>query len=350
MNINKIQIKEGFCYPEYPLIDLNTLIVSLRFSENDAREDLCKYSEIRSINIANHATNWIYSLEDKEDQVKGKPIIHNELIIVCTNDYLFALDKKNGTIVWKIKVRLYDPSISIIDGILYLNEKNETTLFDIKVGKKIKSKKYRIQWLCGSVVEYNGRLFISTSNSKIIEISKDTLEIINEFKFVGKWAIGVAPLFFDNRMYSNSYTSNVICFDLEINNPIWKVKKNAGSEPKHILLPNEMYCAIEAFNPTKITTYSFEKGKKLWSKEYHIHSLENFDKQNLIGLLKNEDEQYNVCLINKKDGKIEKSLLSTGYHFDERFQYRLWEGAEIAVTEKLFAITFSPNEIFIIER
>jgi hypothetical protein len=65
-----------------------------------------------------------------------------------------------------------------------------------------------------------------------------------------------------------------------------------------LILEDDLYCIIEAFNPVDIIACSLEKGRKRWGKDYHVHSLENYDGKNLIGLLKNNENQYHVCLIN----------------------------------------------------
>ena len=352
MNISKIEIDNGFCYPEYPIIDDEDLIISLRYSTPEAREDLCIYSEIRSINLYDKSINWKYRLLEEKNEVKTELVIIDNYLIVSTKNYIIALDIQEGTVIWKCNIELSDPSMSIIDNILYLTEQNQLILIDPKNGKKIKNRKYRVQWLCQSVVEYNNRLFVSTSNYKIIEIDRFTLDIINEFKYIGKWSVHVFPLFFNNRMYANSYTSNAICFDLETNEPVWKIKKKAGSEPKHLLIPeNELYCIVEDFNNAKVTACSLVNGKKKWAKEYPVvHCIKNLNEGNIIGLLKNDENQYYVGIVNKNNGNVTQSLFLSNYHFDNRFQYRLWKGADIIIRENYTIVTYSPNEIFIIER
>lgn len=347
MEFEKITIDDNFCYPEYPVIDNEQLIISLRFSTPEAHEDLCIYSEIRSINLSNKSTDWIYKLPEDKNEVKTKPVVSSDKIFVCTKQYVVALNKSKGTVLWQFNTELHQPGITIIDNTLFLTEQNQLILLNTETGKKIKLKKYRVGWLCKSVVEYNKRLFVSTSNYKIIEIDRNSLDIINEFKLTGKWSVGILPLLYDNKMFANSYTSYAVCFDLKTNETLWRVKKNAGSEPKHLLVPDsDLYCVIEAFNPTKITACSLEKGKKKWAKDYHIHCLADFNDNNMIGLMRNQDGNYQVNIIRKDNGEIEKVLLLTGYQFDNRFEYRLWEGAEIAINENIIAIVYSPNEIF----
>jgi outer membrane protein assembly factor BamB len=184
---------------------------------------------VRSINLSDKSTNCIHKLPEEKNEVKVKPAISEKAIVVCTRYYVVALNKNEGTVLWQFSVDLADSGITIIDNTLFLTEQNRFILLNMEIGKKIKQKKrYRVNWLCESVVEYQKRLFVSTSNSKIIEIDRDTLDIVNEFKFTEKWSVGVSPLFFNNRMYANSYGAYTVCFDLQTNETIWRVKKNSG--------------------------------------------------------------------------------------------------------------------------
>ena len=93
-----------------------------------------------------------------------------------------------------------------------------------------------------------------------------------------------------------------------------------------------------------------KKGKKIWAHNYHIHDLKNLNSNSVIGLLKNQNGQYYIGVINKQKGTMEKEILISKYQFDERFQYRLWKGSEIIIDEKLLIITYSPNEIYLMNK
>ncbi len=364
LTYSRINIEEDFCYPEFPIIDNGILFISLRFSMEpfiSAMEAASTPSEIRSINLFDKSTNWIYQFS----QTHAKPVISENTLIACTDNYVIALNKKDGSLLWQYNAKLWNPNVSIIDNTVFITEHNRIILLDIETGKKIKSKKYRVKWLCESVTEHHNRLFVSTSNSKIIEIDKNTLEITNEYRFNGMWSIALSPLFSGNRMYSSSYTSYAMCFDLITNEEVWKVKKKAGSEPKHAFIPeNDLFCIIESFgtsvvhrngNPIfesaiKVTACSLETGKRKWSQNYHLYCLKDLNENNMIGLGRDEQGNYQVYIIKKDTGKIEEQLLLTDYRFDDRYQYRLWDGADIILKENIIVIAYSPNEVFLIDR
>ncbi|MCE7040301.1 PQQ-binding-like beta-propeller repeat protein [Dyadobacter sp. CY312] len=345
----KIVIDEGFCYPSFPILDNGDVFVCLRFTEPDLSEHICKYSEIRLINIETKIVKWNCSLKDEGDYVTSKPILHKNKYYITTNNYIIALNKNDGSIVWQIKYKLWITNINIIDDLIYLCNDKEIKVINCENGKTIKSKKYRVKWLDSKVVKHNNRLFVSTSNSKIIEVNIDTLEIENEFKYSGGWAIASTPIFTNNLMLSNSYASYASCFDLTTNETLWRTNKQVGAEPKQLLdEDNQLFFIVEILQVYRLSAITIKNGKKLWTQEYHIQDLKNLNDKSIIGLLKNKNGQYFIGIINKRDGIIEKEICSTKYNFDKRFEYRLWKGAEICVYKEKIIITYSPNEIFII--
>ncbi|MGN5953992.1 PQQ-binding-like beta-propeller repeat protein [Sphingobacterium lactis] len=353
-NINKIVIEDGFCYPCYPILDEGNLFICLKFTELDSPEHICKYSEVRCINLETKNTKWIFKLKDEEDFVNSTPILYKDKFICTTNKYIIALDKNSGNILWQVEVpyKLWTTNLSVIDDLLYLYFEKELKVLNCENGKTLKTKKYKVHWLCGSIVKYNDRLFVSTSNSKIIGLNLDTLEIENEYKFPGSWSIDSTPSFTNNLMLSNSYSAYAICFDLSTNEPLWRVKKTAGSQPNQLLDDqNQLFFIVEAsfYNP-KLSAINIKNGKKLWNQDYFINDFKNLDNNNIIGLLKNESGQYFIACINKQNGMLEKEFWLSKYIFDERFEHMLWDGAEIIVEKELVLITYSPNEIFVINK
>jgi outer membrane protein assembly factor BamB len=281
-------------------------------------EHTCKYSEIRLINIETKSVKWTYSLKDEGDYVTSRPILHNDKYFITTNNFIIALNKNDGVVLWQIKYKLWTTNINILDS---------------------------------KVVKHNDRLFVSTSNSKIIEVNSDTLEIENEFKYSGGWAVASTPSFTNNLMLSNSYASYASCFDLTTNEVLWRVKKQVGTEPKQLLdEDNQLFFIVEILQEYRLTAISIKNGKKLWTHNYHIHDLKNLNNNSVIGLLKNQNGQYYIGVINKQKGTMEKEIYISIYQFDERFQYRLWKGAEITIEEELLIITYSPNEIYIMNK
>lgn len=347
----KLVIDEGFCYPSFPILDNDVVFVCLRFTEPDLPEHICKYSEIRAINIETKIIKWNFSLKDEKDYVTARPILHKDKLFITTNNYIVALDKNDGNVVWQIKSKLWTTNINIIDDLIYLCNDKEIRVLNCENGKTIKSKKYRVKWLDSKVVKHNNRLFVSTSNSKIIEVNIDTLEIENEFKYSGGWAIASTPNFTDNLMLSNSYASYASCFDLTTNETLWRAKKQVGTEPKQLLdEDNQLFFIVEILQVYRLSAITIKNGKKLWAQEYHIQDLKNLNDKSIIGLLKNKNGQYFIGIINKRNGIIEKEICLTNYNYDERFQYRLWKGAEICIDKELISVSYSPNEIYIMNK
>jgi outer membrane protein assembly factor BamB len=348
---NKIVIEEGYCYPSFPIQDNGDVYVCLRFTEPDLPVHTCKHSQIRKINIETKIAKWTFSLKDDGDNISSKPILYKDKYLFTTNNYIIALSKDDGNILWQVKCKLWTTNINVIDDLIYLCNDKEIKVLNCENGKTIKSKKYKVKWLDSKVVKHNDRLFVSTSNSKIIEVNVDTLEIENEFKYSGGWAVASTPSFTNNLMLSNSYASYASCFDLTTNETLWRVKKQVGTEPKqHLDEDNQLFFIVEILQEYRLSAISIKNGKKLWTHNYHIHDLKNLNNNNVIGLLKNQNGQYYIGVINKLKGTIEKELYISKYQFDERYQYRLWKGAEIAIDEELVVLTYSPNEIFIMNK
>lgn len=348
---NKITIEEGFCYPYFPIYDNGDVLVCLRFTESHLREHTCKYSQIRCINTETTTVKWSFSLKDEGDYVTSRPIVQKDKYLFTTNNYIIALNRKDGSVLWQIKHKLWTTNISVMDNLIYLSNDNELIVLNSENGKTIKSKKYRVEWLDSEVIKHNNRLFISTSNSKIIEINFDSLKIENEFKYPGVWAIGCTPCFINNLMLSNSYASYVSCFDLSTNEISWRSKKQVGTEPQQLLdEENQLFFIVERVQVYRLSAITIKNGKKLWTQNYHIHDLKNLNNNSIAGILKNQNGQYFIGTINKRNGILETEICLSNYSFDERFQYGLWEGAEIFVDKELIIITYSPNEIYIMNK
>ncbi len=71
------------------------------------------------------------------------------------------------------------------------------------------------------------------------------------------------------------------------------------------------------------------QGKKIWTKDYHVHALSDFNDSELVATIMDKDGQYFVGLIDKTSGSISSKFYSSDFVFDNKFQYRLWDGANI---------------------
>lgn len=345
MIFKQVILSDKFCYPCYPTIEGEFIYIGLRFTDKNSDINSIESYQIRKIN--SETEDIIWSVDLNKDNLLCKPIIIENKILFSTSNGLIAINKLNGEQIWKFKAKIWNSHLSSLDNKVYLTNKNAIEIIDIDSGKRQKQKKYRIKWIDSPVVSKNNKLFISTSNSKIIEIDKESLDILTEYKYPGGWAIANTPEFYQNQILSNSYASYITSFDIETGDIIWRIKKKVGSEPKQLITPEFLY-AIEILGAHKLTSINLSKGKKVWSKDYHIHELVDFDNTTLLGTLKQEDGQYVISFINKKNGEIINSLPSNDFKFDDKFQYRLWSEAIIENNNTESIICYKPNEITII--
>lgn len=173
---------------------------------------------------------------------------------------------------------------------------------------------------------------------------------MKEYKYPGGWAIASTPVFFDNQIISNSYATYVTGFNIDSAEIIWRVKKKVGKEPKQLLSDNEgilFYC--ENLGDYKMSAIKIPKGKKIWTKDYHIDKmLEDSDTVKVIA--KNETGQYFIGDIDKNNGEFKEKYSPTDFKFDDKFQYRLWNGADLIHDEKYLIACYSPNEIYVYKK
>jgi len=347
MKFKKVILSDKFCYPCYPIIEDDLIYIGLRFTNKNSDINSTESYQIRKINSKTEDVIWSIVLD--KDNILCKPIIVENKILFSTSSGLIALDKLNGEQIWKFKAKIWASHLSLVDKKVYLTNKNAIEVIDIDSGKRLKQKNYRIKWIDSPVVSKNNKLFISTSNSKIFEIDKNSLEILTEYKYPGGWAIATTPVFYKNQILSNSYASYITSFDIDSGEIVWRIKKKVGSEPKQLITSDFLY-AIEILGAHKLTSINLSKGKKIWSKGYHIHELIDFDDNTLLGTLKQGNGQYIIGLINKKNGELINSLPSNDFKFDDKFQYRLWSEAIIESNDEKSIICYKPNEITILTK
>jgi len=347
MKFKQVILSDKFCYPCYPTIENEFIYIGLRFTDKNSDINSIESYQIRKINSKTEDVIW--SIDLNKDSLLCKPIIVENKILFSTNSGLIAIDKLNGKQIWKFKAKIWTSHLSSLDNKIYLTNKNAIEIIDIDSGKRQKQKKYRIKWIDSPVVSKNNKLFVSTSNSKIIEIDKESLDILTEYKYPGGWAIANTPGFYQNQILSNSYASYITSFDIETGDIIWRIKKKVGSEPKQLITPEFLY-AVEILGAHKLTSINLSKGKKVWSKDYHIHELVEFNNKTLLGTLKQDDGQYIIGFINKKNGEITNTLPSNDFKFDDKFQYRLWSEAIIENNNTESIVCYNPNEITIITK
>lgn len=343
----KIEIGDSYGYPSYPVIDENFLYVGIRYSDEQSQLNSCDRFEFKKYDLDKEDILWS---SDIDGDLLCSPILYENMLLLVTYSKIQAIDKTDSTEIWKLKIKNGNSHLSIINGAIYLVNNNSITRVDLKTGKKIDTKKYRVKWLDSPVVEKSERLFISTASSKIIEIDNTTLDIVKEYKYPGGWAIASTPVFFDNQIISNSYATYVTGFNIDSAEIIWRVKKEVGKEPKQLLSDKEgilFYC--ENLGDYKMSAVKLPKGKKIWTKEYHIDKLlEDSDTVKVVA--KDEAGQYFIGDIDKKNGEFKEKYSPTVFIFDDKFQYRLWNGADLIKNDKYLIACYSPNEIYVYEK
>ena len=343
----EIKIGDNYGYPTYPLIDENCLYVGIRYSNEQSQLNSCDRFEFKKYDLDKGDLLWS---TDLDSDLLCSSILSENMLILVTDSKVQAIDKNDNTEIWKLKIKNWNSHLSIINGVIYLVNNNSITRIDLKTGKKIDTKKYRVKWLDSPVVNKSERLFISTASSKIIEIDKSTLEIVKEYKYPGGWAIASTPVFFNNQIISNSYASYVTGFNIDSAEIIWRVKKEVGKEPKQLLSDKDgilFYC--ENLGDFKISAVKLPKGKKLWTKEYHVDKLVD-DSDTIKVIAKDETGQYFLGDINKKNGEFKEKQSPTDFKFDDKFQYRLWNGADLIQDDTYLIACYSPNEIYVYKK
>jgi outer membrane protein assembly factor BamB len=349
--IKRLEIGDGFAYPCYPLLEQDDLYIGIRYT--DAGADIygtpaCTKLQIQKQKFKSNEVLWTHDLDDND--IVCKPVLHKEHLIAATENGILAIDRNTGKMVWKVKLKNAHSHLSVVQDLLYVVHGNSVTRINPETGKSELAKKYRVKWLDSAVAASGDRLFVSTSNSKIVELQKDTLEITQEYKFQGSWAVASTPDFFEEQMLSSTYGAHITSFDMDSGEVLWRVKKQAGREPKQLLDERqEMLFCCEILGDPSMTAIKLPKGKKLWTKDYHVQAISDFNDDELAAIMRNKEGQYFIGLIHKNNGDITAEYFLSKFVFDDRFNYRLWNGAALLKHENRLVVTYSPNEIFICE-
>jgi len=345
-NIIEINTDKAIALPVFPSVFESQLIfgINIKPINNSNIEDKSCY--IVSLKTDDKSVNWKIRLENSEiNQVRTKAKKLNNLIFICTDYELLALEIESGKEKWKKSFKKHsDPEISIIDNRLFFSNWGEIQELNPSNGKKISSKKPRVSWFDSEVIKYKDRFFVSTSNSKILELST-SLEVLNEFKFPGGWAIACKPIFNDGQLISSSYGGKIISFDLKNNLPLKKMNKKAGSKPNQIKINKNIFF-YEGHLDNKLTCYDLTNFKKKWTNQIErIQTLTNINGK-LISIYK-ENDKYVVGEIEMSNGKIKNIIDVSNYENWDIYKWDLWEGVGIDSNTKTSIYAFEPNSITI---
>lgn len=152
----KIKIGDSYGYPSYPLIDENFLYVGIRYSDEQSQINSCDRFEFKKYDLDKGDLLWSIVLES---DLLCSSILSENMLILVTDSKVQAIDKTDNTEIWKLKIKNWNSHISIINGVIYLVNNNSITRVDLKTGKKLDTKKYRVKWLDSPVVNKSNRLF-----------------------------------------------------------------------------------------------------------------------------------------------------------------------------------------------
>ena len=183
---------------------------------------------IRCEDIAAGRTVWEHRLDKAVSgscmrQLFGG-VMWQDQILFATEYNIFSLNMETGSKNMDIAVETDRPELTIAGDTLFVTSANEIIKIDLTKGEIKKRKKYRVKWLVGPAWEDNGKLYVSTSNSKILRISEDDLAADFEYKYPGSWSVGVPAGIVGDRLVGSSYSQYVVSFDKNTGEILWQNK------------------------------------------------------------------------------------------------------------------------------
>lgn len=333
--------------PVHPVLFDEQLIFGINIESNIDSIPVQKPCCLVNLDTKDYTINW--KLELTGSEVKTKPKELCGIVFICTDYELIAIDKTSGEKKWnKIFKKHTDPEISVINDRLFFSNWGEIQEINPENGKKIISKKPRVKWFDSEIVVSNNRFFVSTSNSKILELSSLNLEVLNQYKYPGGWAMGCCPFIFENKLVSSSYAGKIISFDLETNLPVKRMNKKAGSKPQQLII-NQNGFFYEGHLDNKLTCYDLSTYKKKWSNQIErIQALQNVDKE--LFIVFKENENYVVGKVEIKTGKVIEIVEESEFSNWSLYKWDLWQGIAVETSKEYLVLAYEPNKISIIKR
>lgn len=287
---------------------------------------------------------WSTKLPGKNNIINDYPIDIDNRIIAASSNQLAAMDKDTGNVIWQKTFKNNGSvELSSIGSRIFVSNWGELAEIDVSTGKKLKSIKPRVKWFDSGVIQYDSRFFVSTSNSKILELD-ESFNIVREFKFPGGWAIGCTPLIHKSKMIASSYGARSIVFDLNNNEADKKFQKAAGSKPNHLLI-GDYYILHESIVCNRLSCFSLTKKKKLWSSDLSgIQGIWERDSDSAF-IIFERDNSYVAGIIDIKNGNI-TSILDTGEPgIPDSYEFGLWDGISINSTSQGILLNYNPGFI-----
>ncbi|MNI03482.1 outer membrane biogenesis protein BamB [compost metagenome] len=350
MKSHSIQIGNSFCEPSYFLLD--GAIIYMGIHKNRPLAPSTVHGEFIAMDLRSEKIIWTIPLSGDYvlgNELNDKPILFENKIILSTRFGLTCCNRETGEALWSITYKTpSDTKCSLINGVLYCKRDNEIQRIDLQTGKQLAKRKHRIKWFDSTIQEHQGRYFASTSNSKIIELELEKFDSINEYTYSGGWAIAETPYFHKHLMISSSYAGEIIAFNLETNQPEWKIKKKAGSKPYQTFYTGSALF-YDGHIDSKLQRLEILNKKKIWSRQ--LERLQAFTIRNeheFLAVYKTSEDTYNLGLFNFNNGELIQLITSNeGTDWNE-YLYDLWKGISIQENESYIVSNFKPNEITVV--
>ncbi|NVJ59496.1 MAG: PQQ-binding-like beta-propeller repeat protein [Gammaproteobacteria bacterium] len=310
-------------------------------SPNDGIDNYCY---VVAYDVDSDRLLWTTKLVGNKCSINDNPVLIDESIIAVSTNQIAAMDKDTGAVIWERKFKKSGGvKLSTHENRLFVSNWGELAEIDISTGNTKKSVKPRVKWFDSGVVAYESRFFVSTANSKILELD-ESLNVVQEFKFPGGWAIGCAPLIHGSKMVSSSYGAKSIVFDLNSNEVEKRFKKTSGSRPNHLLI-GDCYILHESLVCNKLTCFSLSKRKKLWSND--LAGIQGVWKKddNSAFIVFEKDDSYVAGIIDVKGGNVTSILDIGNLGVPSAYKFGLWDGISINRINQCILLNYNPGLI-----
>ena len=334
--------------PSFPKLIGSQLIVGQNSIDWNERGKKRNEFSIACYNLKNSELVWETLFKSEQSNcLKCEVIEIDGNLIACSSNKLFSINSTSGEINWTRKFSKHSsPKLSIIGGKVFWSNWGELQEIDPNNGKKIKSLKPRIKWFDSVIIENDLRYFVSTSNSKILELDIQELSVKTEFKFKGGWAVACEPHFFKNLMISNSYGSKTNVYNLNDNSQLKSFNRKTGAKPVQAGF-EEFFLSYHGNSDNKLNCFDIYNLKKKWSKEIERIQFMQIDDGKVEFFFK-ENERFKIGELTIKEPTSVKIINESEYQNWSNYPFDLWEGVSIIKNEIFKVYNYEPNKILCI--
>lgn len=354
-----VRFDQFYCEPSYPVLEGNNLFIGLNKTRSGMHVNGDSDAEFAAIDVSSQQILWTYRFDTsarkpmKGTPVNGviaAPVIWQDKIIIASNYELACLSRTDGQKIWSLTFKeMADINLSVVGGQLFYSNGNAVHLADIETGKSLVKRKYKVKWIDSPLVSHQSRIFISTASSKILELSPQSLEVVNEFPYSGNWAIAETPFFHEDFMISSSYAGEIVAFNLSSNQPEWKVAKKAGSLPLQAAYKGSALF-YDGHTDSRLRRIEIKGKKTAWTKDLeNVQALKILDGDEFLAVYRSGEDTFNLSLFNFHDGGLKQQITDETPAWKD-YPYGLWQGISIENTERHIVANFKPNEIAIFEK